>query len=259
MNILITISENFMNPAKVMLFSLAQHNKNLKIYIIYSSLTEVQIEDLGDYVHKLLGAELIPVYAGEVFKDVPLSEQYAKPELYYRLQAPYVLPEQIDRILYLDADMIIRGNLDEFYQQDMLGAAIAVMKDRFDFCEDVVMQKKRLELTEEDVYFNSGVILFDLKAFRKYITLKNILDIIRLKREVLKFFDQDILNILMRNHKKICNEKYNFQAYPFEELTPNDIEDMLVVHFTDLPKPWNDNYTGKLGGLFWENAEKAGI
>ncbi len=259
MNVLITISENFLFPAKVMLYSLAKYNKDLAVYIIYNTFSPEKLEQLQEFVQEVCHAEFKPVLADNIFADAPLSEQYGKPELYYRLLAPYVLPEGIDRILYLDADIIVRDDLSIFYTQDLEGACAAFIKDRYDFCDEVVQQKKVLGMSDSDVYFNSGVILFDLKKFREKISLPDIMNVIAEKREVLRYFDQDTLNFLLRKNKKICDEKYNFQVYPFEELTMEDILDKSVVHFTDQPKPWSENYSAHLGELFWEYATLAGL
>lgn len=260
MNILISVCENFMKPAKVMLFSLAQYHTNLKIYLLYSSLSKEKIEDLEQYLADKCNAELYPILASGFFKDIPLSEQYSKPEIYFRLLAPYILPEDLDRILYLDADIIINKPLNEFYEQDFNGAYAVVIKDRFDFCDEVVMQKKKLGLKEKDVYFNSGVMLMNLRTFRDNIMLNDIMKFIEERREDLFYFDQDILNCLLLEHKKICDLMYNFQAYPFENLNLFEIRETTgVLHYTDQPKPWNPNYNGTLDYLYWSIALKAGF
>lgn len=259
MNILITINENFLFPAKVMLYSLAKYHRDLRIFMIYSEFSDEQLAELKEFVKQKCHAEFVPVMVENIFKDAPLSEQYGKPELYYRLMTPYVLPAELDRVLYMDADIIIKGDLSLFYEQDLEGAYAAFVKDRYDFCEEVVAQKKKLGLSDEDTYFNSGVILFDLKAFRENIKLEDILEFIKENRDALRFFDQDTFNVLLRKHKKLCEERYNFQVYPFEDLNIQDVKDMVVVHFTDLPKPWDEKYNGHLDELFWSNVTEAGL
>ncbi len=98
------------------------------------------------------------------------------------------------------------------YHRDLEGKYAAFVKDRYDFCDEVVAQKKKLGLSDEDTYFNSGVILFDLKVFRENIKLEAILEFIRENKEALRFFDQDTFNVLLRKHKKLCEEWYNFQV-----------------------------------------------
>ncbi len=260
MNILISVCEDFLKPAKVMLYSLASYHDNLNVYLLYSSLREEQIEELKGYLADKCNAVLHPINASGFFVNVPLSKQYGKPELYFRLLAPYILPEDLDRVLYLDADIIINGSIEAFYNQDFEGSYAAFIKDRFDFCDEVVAQKKKLGLKEEDVYFNSGVMLINLYLFREKIKLNDIMTFIDERKEDLFYFDQDILNCILLDHKKLCDLIYNFQAYPFESLNLFEIMDNTkVLHYTDLPKPWDPNYNGTLDYMYWSNALKAGF
>ncbi len=260
MNLLISVCEDFFEPVKVMLHSAGRYNSNLQVYLIYSSLSMEKVEELEKFVETECGGKLHAILADGYFEDVPLSEQYKKPELYFRLLAPYILPQEMDRILYMDADIVVNGALDDFYNQEFDGEYFAVVRDRFEFCDVVVEQKKKLGLKEEDVYFNSGVILFQLKEFREHITLDMIMDFIEKNREKLVYFDQDILNCLAKDHKKLCDEKYNFQAYPLEELDAKWVErENIVIHYTDLPKPWDKAYNANLGYIYEEAARKAGV
>jgi len=260
MNILISVCEVFLKPAKIMLFSLAKYHDDLNIYLLYSSLSEESIHEFRVYLEDKCHATLYPIQAFGYFENIPLSEQYSKPEIYFRLLAPYILPESIDRILYLDADIIINGSLHELYEQDFEGAYAAVIKDRFDFCDEVVLQKKKLGMIDSDVYFNSGVMLMNLSVFRENIKLNDIMDFIEEHRDKLFYFDQDILNCLLLEHKKLCDLQYNFQAYPFEKLDLFEIiKTTTVLHYTDQPKPWNPEYSGTLEYLYWSNALKAGF
>lgn len=260
MNILISICESFLTPAKVMLYSLSRFHNDVDIYLLYGSLTKEEIRELEIFLINKCNARLHPVCASGFFTNVPLSGRYKKPELYYRLLAPYLLPAELDRALYLDADIIINGSLEEFYNQSFENSYAAVVNDRFDNCDKVVMIKTKLGLKQEDVYFNSGVILFNLGLFRKKIKLEDIMALIEEKREVLRYFDQDVLNCLLQDHKKLCSSEYNNQTYPFDHFSLSDIEaSSTVIHFTGLPKPWNPDYDGTLDYLYWRNALNAGF
>ena len=260
MNILISVCEEFLKPAKIMLYSLSKYHDDLNVYLLYGSLSEESIDEFKSFLADKCHTTLFSIQALGFFKNVPLSEQYSKPEIYFRLLAPYILPESIDRILYLDADIIINGSLLDFYEQDFEGAYVAVTKDRFDFCDEVVLQKKKLGMKDSDIYFNSGVMLLNLRAFRDNIKLTDIMEFIDENRDKLFYFDQDILNCLLLDHKKLCELQYNFQAYPFEQLDLFDImKTTTVLHYTDQPKPWNPKYSGTLDYFYWSNALKAGF
>lgn len=260
MNILISICKSFLTPAKVMLYSLCRFHHDVDVYLLFDSLEKEEIRDLELFVINKCNARLHPVCASGFFTNVPLSSRYKKPELYYRMLAPYLLPAEIDRVLYLDADIIINGPLEEFYNQSFEGSYAAVVKDRFDDIDKVVMLKTKLGLKKEDVYFNSGVILFNLALFREKINMEDIMTLIEEKREVLRYFDQDILNCLLKKHKKLCGLEYNTQTYPFDQYRLSDINaSAAVIHFTGVPKPWDPNYDGTLDYLYWRNALNAGF
>ncbi|MGC6177159.1 glycosyltransferase family 8 protein [Lacrimispora sp. 38-1] len=260
MNILISICESFLIPAKVMLYSLCRFHHDVDVYLLFGSLKKEEIRDLELFLVNKCNARLHPVCALGFFTNVPLSSRYNKPELYYRLLAPYLLPAELDRVLYLDADIIINESLEEFYNQSFEGSYAAVVKDRFDDIDKVVLLKTKLGLKKEDAYFNSGVMLFNLGLFRKMIKLEDIMALIEEKREVLLYFDQDILNCLLKEHKKLCGTEYNTQTYPFDQYSLSDIKtSAAVIHFTGVPKPWDPDYDGTLDYLYWKNALNAGF
>ncbi len=260
MNILISICESFLTPAKVMLYSLCRFHHDVDVYLLYGSLKIEEIRDLELFLINKCNARLHPVCAFGFFTNVPLSSRYKKPELYYRLLAPYLLPAELDRALYLDADIIINGSLEEFYNQSFDGSYATVVTDRFDDIDKIIMLKTKLGLKKEDAYFNSGVMLFNLVLFREMIKLEDIMALIEEKREVLCYFDQDILNCLLKEHKKLCSSEYNTQTYPFDQYHLSDIKaSTAVIHFTGVPKPWDPDYDGTLDYLYWKNALNAGF
>jgi lipopolysaccharide biosynthesis glycosyltransferase len=86
----------------------------------------------------------------------------------------------------MDVDIIVYASLNDFYNQSFDGAYAAVIKDRFDFCAEVVAQKKKLGMKDEDVYFNSGFILFNLNLFREHISFDDIINFIDEHRKILE-------------------------------------------------------------------------
>lgn len=260
MNLLISICESFLTPAKVMMYSLTRFHEDVDVYLLYSSLSKEEINDLELFLINKCNARLHPVCASGFFTNVPLSDRYKKPELYYRILAPYLLSAELDRVLYLDADIIINGSLNEFYNQSFEDNYAAAVRDRFENIDKVVLLKEKLGLKKEDAYFNSGVMLFNLTLFRKEIKLEDIMALIEEKREALRYFDQDVLNCLLKNHIKLCSQEYNTQTYPFDQCSLSDIKAAaVVIHYTGLPKPWSPDYNGTLDYLYWKNALNAGF
>ena len=87
--------------------------------------------------------------------------------MYYRLLAPHLLPEKLDRILYLDPDILVINSLRPLWDTNLDGNLFAAASHTglTEFANDV----NRIRLGTESDYFNSGVLLMDLSACRKEI------------------------------------------------------------------------------------------
>ena len=106
MNILVTLNSNYIKPLKVMLKSLFLNNKEEKfsIYLMHSSLTDEELDDLNNYIH-IHGNQLkIINIVDSCFENAPILLHYTM-DMYYRLLAHKFLPENLERILYLDPDI----------------------------------------------------------------------------------------------------------------------------------------------------------
>lgn len=119
MNILVTMDGNYIVHFNVMLVSLIHSNPDccFEIYILHSSLSEGLLDDtkkiLGDY------GRIILLQADDLdMGKAPVSERYLK-EIYYRIFASRYLPRDLDRILYLDPDIIVNGSLKNLYEISM--------------------------------------------------------------------------------------------------------------------------------------------
>lgn len=114
MNILVAVNNQYIRPLLVMLDSLFTHETEaLDIYLFYSLVSERYLRLLDSYIDKR-GGRFIPVLVEDsVFQEAPLKRYFTK-EVYYRVLCGRLLPETLERILYLDTDIIIRGSLESF-------------------------------------------------------------------------------------------------------------------------------------------------
>ena len=112
MNLLLTLDENYLLPFKVMLDSFFASNpqeRDVTVYLLHSAIPGGKLSELDAFCAGF-GAKLIPVAVEPtLFENAPTSKRYPK-EMYYRLLSPLILPRQVERVLYLDPDMLIMGN-----------------------------------------------------------------------------------------------------------------------------------------------------
>jgi Lipopolysaccharide biosynthesis proteins, LPS:glycosyltransferases len=259
MNILITLNSNYIKPLKVMLKSLFINNQgeSFEIYLMYSNIKNEELDDLSKFI-KTHGSKLNVIYIGDnYFKDAPVLLHYTK-EMYYRLLAFKFLPQDMDRILYLDPDILNINPVRELYSEDIEGYLYAAAyHDKISVKE---INKLRLMPYEIDAYYNSGVLLMNLELQRQMIDEQSIYQFVDKNRAKLIMPDQDILNALYSKKIKSIDEKlYNYDAryYRYYRLMTNGtcdmdyvIENTVILHFCGKRKPWNKDYSGSFFALY---------
>ena len=258
MNILISIDDNYVRYAINLIDSISQNNnEELNIFLIHDNhLSSDSIRLLNKFMEDNNIGKLNTIYFDGDSINLPKYIDYISINTYYRLFAPYLLPKDIKRILYLDCDIICNGNISDLYNTDfdnkliigcenMLPSNLQIWKDK---------NRIRLNLPEDYIYINAGVLLINLEKYRKSITKEEILSFINKNSERLIFQDQDVINKLFYKDIKHVDTKYNYQI----NTTPsnNPINNIKLVHYSERMKPWNMNYDDPEKAIFYYNLIK---
>lgn len=258
-NILVTLNTNYINPLKVMIKSLNFNNPEEKftIYLIHSSLTEEEVNDLRNYLANF-GYPLGNIYIDDTyFTNAPTLLHYTK-EMYYRLLAFKFLPKDLDRILYLDPDILILNPVKGLYNIDLTGYLYAAAYHNIIPIKEI--NKIRFSTYEIDAYYNSGVLLMNLDLQRELIKEQEIFDFVKENKSKLIMPDQDIINALYSKYIKNLEEKlYNYDAryFSYYKIMSSGKWDMeyvlrntVILHFCGKKKPWKKDYSGKFHSLY---------
>ncbi len=264
MNIVVAVNDKFVKPLKVMLFSLAENTKrNLDIYLMFCDLSAENRKQLSSFVSSRCHGTLHEVRVDKkAFREHDASHSMFSIETFYRLFIPYILPDGIERALWLDADMVINGNIDEFYDfafgADGKQLLVACWNDRDR--EKLTQYKARLgEDLEADSYFNSGVLLFNVPAIRDAMQFEQIMEFWIKNQEKLIFLDQDMINCLMGTRTELKDSTiYNNQAHADED-AEEQMKVAKVIHYITYRKPWLLYYEGKGDKIYWNYAKKCGF
>jgi len=244
-----------------MLKSLFLNNpmESFTIYLMHSTLTEEEIMDLKDYVniHSDENSKLEEVLIDDsCFNDAPTLLHYTK-AMYYRLLAFKFLPEKLDRILYLDPDILVINPIKELYNTDIENYLYAAAYHDLPSIKRI----NRIRLNQKiDAYYNSGVLLMNLKLQRASIDEKEIYDFVEKNKSKLIMPDQDIINSLFAKKIKTIDEVlYNYDAryYRYYKIKSGGEHDMdyvikntVIIHFCGRKKPWNRRYSGNFHALY---------
>lgn len=242
-NLLISIDEEYTCQAVNMLKSIIYNNDIfLDVYILYNKLSIVSINSIIDFLEANNYGKLHTYFINAKEYNFPQKIQYISDVTYYRLFAPFIIKEDIDRLLYLDSDIIVTGKINDLYNIDFEENIIVGCKNML--CKEMNHLNNEfnqgLGLPVNNEYINAGVILIDIPKYKKFISEQAIMDFINENQEILKMQDQDVINKLFYKKIKIVDNKYNFQINTVEEhFVDNDIR---IVHYSQRAKPWHLDY-----------------
>ena len=196
--------------------SLLLNNPDTKVYIF------AEDDEIYNISHPNITVINYKIFQKYMLPTSPQAKEYYIPyPTFIRLWIADVLQE--DKVLYLDVDTIVDGNLAELWHIDITNFTIAGAKD--------ISWNKYLQYT--NTYINAGVILFNLKKWRELNLSKQATDLLNTKK--FRYGDQDIINLLCDKNKLIINNRYNHGRYTayWESQYP-----ILIHHWPGKPKVW---------------------
>ena len=250
--------DNYVNQTVVSMKSALEHNEQVEFIIMYSKLSAESMQKLG-----AVGGSLRLIKMDESqFADLTLSK-WVTVQAWFRIKLPD-LCKDLDKVLYLDCDTLIRGNLDELFSLDLTDKYLAGVKDVWGVSKYV----KRLGM-KSGVYVNSGMLLFNCNYCRKEHFFDKVVDFAKNNAKIIEFCDQDSINKVVDEHKLVISPKYNLMDtwwrggyYEFEGEEETEYlqakENPVIVHLTGL-KPAFKGCGNKFKDEWWEVAKKTKI
>lgn len=252
-NILISIDDNYVTHAKDLIKSIIMNNNVfLNIYIIYGEeLSNNGLVELSKYIEDNNYGKLYPIHFDKDRSLFKMTIDYISVTTYFRLFAPYLLPKEIDRVLYLDCDIICNGNIVDLYDVDFDNKVIVGCRNMLPYrlFDWAIVNNRRLGLVDNYKYINAGVLLMNLELFRNKISLDDLLYFIRDNSERFLFQDQDVINKLFCDDIKLIDNIFNYQINPAD--WDRNIDNIRLVHYSEREKPWNLDYKNIEKGIFY--------
>lgn len=247
MNIVCAINKQYMIPFCTMATSLLHNtmSKNVNFYILNKDLTKVEMNFITKTISKinyLTKIHFIKVNV-ENLSSLLVKNTHLTEETLFRLFLGELLPKDIEKVLFLDSDLIIEKDILELYNTEIMDYSFAAVTD---YNPD---RWKILNLNSSLDYFNSGVMLINLNKTRNSDFLDKCLEFISQTRIELTYPDQDILNSVLNGEWFRLNNKWNVirqwymkDAYLYNFINEDDLEGVLnnpgIIHFTSPIKPW---------------------
>ncbi len=211
LNVLYQFNEKYAPYAGTSITSLFTHHKDedVLVYILGEGLSEDSVKRFealsAQYDQQIRILDTAPVIEKVKAWGIPAYRGAYSANL--RLFLPYFLDEDVERILYLDADTIVRGSVKPLYDLDLSGKTIAMILDSL----GRAYKRKQLGFSEEKPYYNSGVILFDLKKWRREGWSEKIITHVTNNEWIYTSPDQDLLNVVCADAIMTVPAKFNYQ------------------------------------------------
>ena len=176
-----------------------------------------------------------------VFKDFfIIPDSHFTDTIYYR----YIIPSMLNilsKIIYLDCDLIVKGDIEDLWNINLEDKYIAA-------AQDIIGRENqnRLNLNKKNYYCNSGVLLMDLHKMRKSNIQQELMKCTKEKEGIIYWGDQDVINMVMEGKIKYLDLAWNLQYfYPdskmdYDKETLNKaLENPKIIHFIGHIKPWD--------------------
>ncbi len=238
MNIAFCINDLYTDKVAVVMTSILENHPETAVhfYIFSSDLSDDHFNLLKKLAARYPHTSVQKITVStDLFSDLKTNIDYISVETYYRYLIADSLPD-LDKILYLDADLVVKRNLWDFYNTDLTGYYVAGVEDLFTKRQNY---KPQIGLSQQEIYINAGVLLMNLDLIRSDHLGQKMIQKTKELAGKIKYQDQDVLNILCRGKIKPVDNIYNFTRSNLHRQwikTPK----ACIIHYTGAQKPWNN-------------------
>ncbi|VJS71976.1 glycosyl transferase family 8 [Streptococcus pneumoniae] len=224
--------------------SLCRHNSHLKIYLLNQDIPQEWFSQIRIYLQEM-GGDLIDCKL--IGSQYTMNWSNKLPHINHMTFARYFIPDFVteDKVLYLDSDLIVTGDLTDLFGLDLGENYLAAARSCFG----------------AGLGFNAGVLLINNKKWKSENIRQKLIELTEKEHENVKEGDQSILNMLFKDQYSLLEDKYNFQigfdagaaeknhAFIFEiPLTPLP----KILHYISPDKPWKQFSVGRLREEWWK-------
>jgi lipopolysaccharide biosynthesis glycosyltransferase len=237
--IVLACDDTYAMPLATALRSIVEANKGnllLEFHVLFDRFSkEMQSKVWDSLPNGSASIKWVPVDLSK-FSEFSTKVHISK-MTYARFLIPHVFPEDIAKVLYFDADILVLGDLGELWETDLEGAVLGAVEDNMNphlKCG----YKEHAEVPRVRDYFNAGILMIDLKKWREERISDKCLDYLtRFPRS--PFSDQDALNYACDGLWKKLDRGWNFQDHLQQKITNIDPNERpKIVHFIKSQKPW---------------------
>jgi lipopolysaccharide biosynthesis glycosyltransferase len=254
------IKGNYSAHLAVALQSIFDTNQmeRFEVYLLAYDVQKNDIDKLKQMFESHESTLKIIDVAIDQFKGLPISF-HLDLSCYFRLLIPDII--SADRAIYLDSDLVVNGSLRSLWEIELGEYFLAAAPE---FSRNM---HPELPFNQEFGYFNCGVMLINLKKWRKFQILESVLEFSKTNPKLIRFADQCGLNAVAMDNFLPLKTKFNFQGIFYDDsyVKPTKIsaaemensqKKSIIIHFTGTTKPWHWSCKHPDRGLYWKYLRK---
>lgn len=233
----------------------ADQSRQYQIIVLYQELSSTNQRRIGKLAQKNVAIQFFPLQTGfdaQFDNDQnTLRADYRTLTIYYRLFIADMFP-QYDKAIYLDADIIVTGDISSLFDKNIDNNLMGAVNDRFIALDPNGSSYAREAIgVDGSLYVNSGVLLLNLDEIRQFNLSGRFLDLLRRFHFDTIAPDQDYLNAICQDRIFQLDPAWNYQTAVLDD----SVTDIQIIHFNLFNKPWHYQ-DAPFNDLFWNYASE---
>lgn len=244
MHIVFAVDNIYSQHLAVAIASILKNNRGnkLEFHVICDVVSDDNKQRLFETVNKFKASIKFVQADAAIFHDFHIS-QWITRAAYLRVLIPELISREIEKVLYLDCDLVVENNLSGLWDIDINDYYLAAVRDTILTDRlSVLIGKKGMP------YFNSGVMLLNLRKWRDDNITGALLKFISENGNKLMYWEQDALNAVLHDKWLPMHPKWNVvtpmfseeirSAYADKDRLMNALKMPHTIHYTGREKPW---------------------
>ena len=231
----------YMDKVETTIKSVCVHNDNIKFYVFNDDLPSEWFRVMNKRLEKINSQIVNAKISDNHLRKYHLPRPHLSYAAYFRFFIPEVVEEE--RVLYLDSDIVVDGNLTDLFETDLGDCPLAAVRDDL-----------------QQTNFNSGVMLINNKYWREHDISTQLFEVADQYHEY-EYGDQGLLNRYFIGQWKELDMNYNFMVGMDSVATSSPQSDewyikakqhkkVSIIHYT-AGKPWQAVFNNRLGDRWW--------
>lgn len=270
------INKGYLPYFAVMLQSIKRHCDASRRYCIHVLSSDVEQSDLEQMLiteDKLVAVDLLDVAWFKNETEKMEFGEFFSVECIYRLALLKLIPN-VDKIIYLDSDLIVLDDISILFDTELGGNYVAAVRDIGiagmvgGYAPDEAERLRSIGIEDANGYFSSGVMVWNLSKTRQDFTLSQLIEWIEENKP--RYSDQDCLNYFFAGSVCYLDSKWN-TLFDSENIRVSQIapyaskalqeeylrarEKPSIFHFAGPVKPWAEDVDGS--PRFWGEARSS--